>query len=39
MIVYIDDVLIMSSFFEELIKLVGKVLLTLTTYGVKVKLS
>ena len=36
-IVYLDDVLIMSRSFEEHIILVGKVLQTLQSYGVKIK--
>lgn len=38
-VVYIDDVLIMSDSYEEHLELVEKVLNTLETYGVKVKLS
>lgn len=38
-VVYIDDVLIMSSSFEEHVVLVSKVLSTLINYGVKVKLA
>ena len=38
-IVYIDDVLIMSESFEEHVKMVGKVLATLIKYGVKIKPS
>ena len=38
-IVYIDDVLIMSETFEEHIELVEKVISTLSSYGVKVKIT
>ena len=38
-VVYIDDVLIMSQSFDEHLSLVGKVLATLESHGVKVKLS
>ena len=38
-IAYIDDILILSSSFEEHIELVGKVLETLKIYGIKLKAS
>ena len=38
-IAYLDDILVMGATFEEHINLVSKVLHTLKTYGIKVKLS
>ena len=38
-IVYIDDILIMSADFEEHLKLVGKVLRTLARYHIKIKVG
>lgn len=38
-VVYIDDILIMSKSFSEHVDLVGKVLATLINYGMKIKLN
>ena len=38
-IAYLDDILIMGTSFSEHVQLVGKVLQTLKTYGIKIKLS
>lgn len=38
-IVYIDDILIMTNTFEEHLQLVGQVLTTLGNYGIKVKVN